>query len=92
MKWSKQIFRNVTLYCTEIDIGHLEGIFEEAKIPDARKVFVTDFNGFILRFTPPAQGMTWGNAFYIQNLMIMQRLEQVDRLVRKLQTKEREAK
>ncbi len=85
MKWSKVIVRNLPIYCTEIDAGHLEKIFEESKIPDARKVLSTDFAGLVQRFSPPSAGMTWGSVWYIQNLMIMQRLEQVDSLVRKLQ-------
>lgn len=78
------------LYCTEIDIAALDKIFAEASIVDARKVFSTDFNGFIVRFTPPSAGMTWGSVWYVQNLMIMQRLEQVDQLVRSMKAAKQE--
>lgn len=77
MEWKKRNIRNVHLLCTEIDASNLENMLNDAQIPDARSVLAADFDGRITRFAP-SKGMIWGAVWYIQNLMIMQRLHQVD--------------
>jgi hypothetical protein len=66
-----------------LDISALEKIFDEAKITDARQVLSTDFSGRIVQFVPPQSGMVWGDIFYIQNLIILQRLQQVDSFLKR---------
>lgn len=45
------------------------------------EVIKTDENGFIVSFEP--KSMPWGMIFFIQNIMINQRLRIVDQLARK---------
>jgi hypothetical protein len=77
MEWKKRNIRNAHIYCTELDEKNIESMLAECKIPDARGILSCDFEGKILRFSP-SKSMTWGVVWYIQNLMIMQRLSQVD--------------
>ena len=77
MEWKKRNIRNVHIHCTDLDATNLENMLTEAKITDARLVLSSDFNGMIVRFSP-SKTMTWGIVWYIQNLVIMQRLSQVD--------------
>ena len=65
------------IYCTELDEKNLDNMLAECKLPDARAIITCDFDGRIMRFLP-SRNMTWGVVWYIQNLMIMQRLNQVD--------------
>lgn len=75
--WKKRNIRNVHLLCTEIDESNINKMLDEARVNDARAVITCDFEGRVTRFNP-SKTMTWGVVWYIQNLMIMQRLHQVD--------------
>lgn len=77
MEWKKRNIRNVHVYCTDFDEKNLESMLSECGIADARGIMSCDFDGRILRFSP-SKSMTWGVVWYIQNLMIMQRLNQID--------------
>lgn len=77
MEWKKRNIRNVHIFCTDLDEKNLENMLSDCSISDARIILSCDFDGRIMRFSP-AKSMTWGVVWYIQNLMIMQRLNQVD--------------
>jgi hypothetical protein len=86
MEWKKRNIRNVHVYCTDLDEKNLEGMLAECKIADARGIMSCDFEGKVMRFSP-AKSMTWGVVWYIQNLMIMQRLHQVDSAIEMLKNR-----
>jgi hypothetical protein len=86
MEWKKRNIRNVHIYCTDLDETNLEHMLSDSKIPDARAVLSCDFEGRIIRFTPN-KNFTWGTVWYIQNLMIMQRLQQVDEAMASLKNR-----
>lgn len=46
---------------------------------DVSSVLETDMDGFII-FFKPTDKMTWSSVFFIQNLMIMQRMFAIDEL------------
>lgn len=50
-------------------------------VPDLKSMIRTDENGFIISFEP--QNINWGFVFFIQNLMISQRLNVFDEFMRK---------
>jgi len=77
MDWKKRNIRNVHLLCTDIDESNINKMLDEARVHDARSIITCDFEGRITRFNP-SKAMTWGTVWYVQNLMIMQRLHQVD--------------
>lgn len=77
MEWKKRNIRNVHLMCTDIDEANIENMLGDARVTDARLILTCDFEGIIIRFSP-TKNLTWGVVWYIQNLMIMQRLHQVD--------------
>lgn len=84
--WEKRFFKNVHLLTTETDLNVLNNFCRDsahASITDFRKIMGTDFDGRITSFTP-VEGMKWSFVFYIQNLMIMQRLQQVDSELKRL--------
>lgn len=47
-----------------------------SNIPDLRSMIATDENGLIVSFEP--KSVSWGLIFFVQNLMIMQRLRIFD--------------
>jgi len=57
----------------------LSGMSNVGSLPDILRV---DENGLIVGFQP-MENMTWGDIFYFQNLMVAQRLFQIDEFLRK---------
>ena len=86
MEWKKRNIRNVHLLCTDIDEANIENMLGEVRIPDARAIITCDFEGRITRFAP-TKALTGGVVWYIQNLMIMQRLHQVDAALNTLKSR-----
>lgn len=63
--------------------GALEGLMREhPHILDLSKIIQTDADGRIVLFVP-IEGMKWSLVFFIQNLMIQQRLQEVDEFLAK---------
>lgn len=85
-EWKKRNILNAHILCTEFDDRSLRDIFRRNNIQDARTVFDFDFIGNITMFRPQ-ENMTMMDIWYIQNLCIMQRLHQVDRLQKQLEEK-----
>lgn len=52
-----------------------------SNIPDLRSMIRTDENGLIISFEP--KDVSWGLIFFVQNVMIMQRLRFIDDFARK---------
>jgi len=52
-----------------------------SEVPDLSTMIVTDEQGRIVHFEP--RDVSWGFIFFIQNLMIMQRLQFIDEFVDK---------
>ena len=50
-------------------------------VPDLKSMIKTDDNGLIVSFEP--KNISWGFVFFIQNLMIMQRMNIMDDFMRK---------
>lgn len=77
----KTIFKNVDLLLTDRDISNLEQLLKDPAHADINtdlgKTIETDAKGRIAFFMPTS-GMKWALVFYIQNLMIRQRLEAID--------------
>lgn len=88
-EFTKRNIRNVSLYCTDYDAVHLEKIFERAGIHDARSLLVTNFDGIITDAPNPIAGtkLTLGDMWYIQNVMMLQRLQVLDDAMAKLKEK-----
>jgi hypothetical protein len=83
VNWSKQLIKNLHIFCTELDAPRIEGILAAANLTDARSILSTDFTGMITRFSPPKTGMSMGDVLYIVELQVMQRCEQMDRIAKK---------
>lgn len=78
-----RMFKNSYLLMTDRDEGNLSRLLldpmhKEIK-DDLSKVIETDSAGMI-NFFMPISNMQWSLIFYIQNLMIMQRMYEVDLL------------
>lgn len=56
-------------------------IAQMSVVPDLKSMIDTDQNGLITYFAP--KDVSWGFVFFIQNLMISQRLQIFDELARK---------
>jgi len=84
--WKKRLVCNVSLFCTQSDEDTLTEIFSRTGLSDARNVLITNFEGYIVRPPSPSGStkLTWGDMWYIQNLMILQRMTQVDIAVKQL--------
>lgn len=83
MEWKKRNIKNVHILCTEFDEKNLQSLLDECGIQDCRTMLASDFAGFIMKFNPQ-KGLNWGTVWFIQNLMIMQRLHQVDNALKEL--------
>jgi hypothetical protein len=77
----KQMFKNVQLLLTERDKKNLEEMLRDPAHQDLNvslePIMETDDEGRITFFMP-APNTKWGLIFYFQNLMIQQRLHQID--------------
>lgn len=78
---SKIVYRNLDILLSERDRAILEKMLSD---PDHKILadeisqwLETDRNGCISFFLPPS-GMKWSLVFFIQNLMIMQRMYRID--------------
>jgi len=60
-------------------------ISQMSNIPDLKSMVETDKNGFIVYFSP--REISWSLVFFIQNLMIMQRLRVIDDMVNEKEEK-----
>lgn len=87
--YSKRNVRNVNIYCTEFDALNLEKMFERAQIHDARSLLVTNFDGIITDAPAPIAGqkLVLGDMWYLQNLMLLQRMQTIDDAVNQLREK-----
>jgi hypothetical protein len=79
----KVMYKNILLFMSDNDKQYLDKLL--ASHPtlsvDLSSVLETDDDGFIV-FFKPSDKMTWSSVFFIQNLMIMQRMFVVDELRR----------
>lgn len=77
----KVMYKNVLLAMSDKDIAHLDELLASHPVlsTDISSVVETDADGFIV-FFKPTDKMSWASVFFIQNLMIMQRLIIVDNL------------
>ena len=71
------------LFLSEQDKKQLDQLLadHETLAFDISSIIETDDDGFILFFKPTSR-MSWASVFYVQNLMIMQRLFVFDELRR----------
>lgn len=86
--WKKRLVCNVNLFCTAADDTAVTNIFSKGS-GDARAVLITDFDGMIVRPPSPIASvkLTWADMWYLQNLMILQRMSQMDAALKKLKDK-----
>lgn len=80
----KTLFKNIELLATNRDIKVLEGLLadpvhQELNI-DLGKSLEVDEQGRITYFMP-VENMKWSLVFYLQNLMIRQRLDMIDEFI-----------
>lgn len=68
---------------SENDKQHLDKVLASHPVLslDLSSVLETDDDGFII-FFKPSDKMTWSSVFFIQNLMIMQRMFAIDEMRR----------
>ena len=86
----KILYKNVSILMSDRDKSILDNMLrapEHAHITDFRKSIETDDSGRITFFMP-SEGMKWGLIFFLQNLMILQRLNEVDLRLSMLEGKE----
>lgn len=79
----KVMYKNILLFMSDNDKQHLDKLLASHPTlsSDLSSVLETDDDGFIV-FFKPSEKMTWSSVFFIQNLMIMQRMFVVDELRR----------
>ena len=74
-----QDVRGVKLLIPPDEAKRFHSLLAQNKDPEAiLHSITTDTNGLITSFSPPPQATTWGFIFFIQNLMIAQRLALMD--------------
>ena len=67
----------VTFSLSEIEgVAFTRFLSEMSEVPDLRTMVTTDDRGRIVFFEPG--NISWGLVFFIQNLMISQRLREID--------------
>lgn len=77
------MYKNILLFLSEKDQQQLTKLLADHPILsfDLSSIVETDDDGFIV-FFKPTEKMTWSSVFFIQNLMIMQRMFIFDELRR----------
>lgn len=80
---NKVMYKNILLFMSTKDTQHLDKLLSEHPVlsHDISSIIETDDDGFIM-FFKPTDKMTWASVFFIQNLMIMQRMFAIDELRR----------
>jgi hypothetical protein len=77
----KKLFKNISILLTDRDVPILEKLLADPAHADVNidlgKAIETDDKGRITFFVPTS-GMKWALVFFLQNLMIRQRLEAMD--------------
>lgn len=77
----KIMYKNILLFMSDKDTQQLDLLLASHPIlaSDLSSIIETDADGFIV-FFKPTDKMTWATVFFIQNLMIMQRMFTIDEL------------
>lgn len=75
--------RDVEILITEDTAKRFLGLLSQmSDLPTLNDIVAVDQNGLITSFNPPTK-MPWGIIFFIQNVMISQRLFLMDEVLRK---------
>lgn len=72
--------KNVLVFLSEGDRQRLEQLTDKAEMPDLSKLIETDQNGLITVFSPVVMPMEL--LFFIQQLMVKQRLYLIDNFLK----------
>ena len=82
----KYMYKNVLLFCLKDQLRQMDQFIEEKTNShlksSLREIIETDENGFIVLFRPTIQ-ISMGFLFFLQNLMLMQRLYFLDDFLRR---------
>lgn len=77
----KRMYKNVLLLMSDKDAAYLDTALSTHPVlsTDLSSIIETDDEGFIV-FFKPTEKIIWAAVFFIQNLMIMQRMFTLDEL------------